>query len=85
MKFSSRVLFYVAVSHSTVMAENAPSGGFFEGVKSFFVQKKAETESKPQVQETAATSTLKDDSSATAPTLGVWGTLNRFFKKKHPV
>ncbi len=82
MKFSSRVLFYVAVSHSTVMAENAPSGGFFEGVKSFFVQKKAETESKPQAQETVATSTLKDDPSSTAPSLGVWGTLNRFFQEK---
>ncbi len=75
MKLISRVILCVAVSHSIVFADTPSSGGFFDGVKAFFSKKNVEADVAKPVEEIA-------ESTTAAPSLGVWGTINRFFQSK---
>lgn len=74
MTFSSRVLLFVAVSHTSVMASNQESAGLWQSVKSIF------STNTPDLAQKSAAQPEADASNA--PSLGAWGTINRFFQSK---
>lgn len=79
MKFVSRVFLYVTVSHSAVMADNSSTNSFFDGIKGFFSKKNVDDRLDSSVIAPVAAT---DDSATVPPSLGVWGTINRFFQSK---
>jgi len=83
MKFSGRILLMQAVLYSSVMATPPETNSVWSSVKGIFSPHKS-TSTLPSDAPSPEKSPSEDLTSAqqSQPSLGVWGTINRFFQSK---